>query len=379
MTILGLIPSGKTASRRGATWGRAVGWGAALGCVAIVAATAQTAPPLRVEPMSPAQAKAAAKAPAKTTAKAPAKAAPKSVAKKAAAPAAPATRPAAAPAVTKATFAPAPAGATTPARGPQMSDPAPTPSSEDWRPLDPETAILFETTKGRVIVELAPELAPGHVARVKELAREGFYDGLTFHRVIDGFMAQGGDPKGDGSGNSTKPDLRAEFSFRRGADTPFVRAVERGGASLGWVRTVPIMSQPDVLMQRTADRRVSAWGLHCPGVASMARAEDENSANSQFFLIRSAYPSLDRRYTIWGRAIVGLDVIRALKTGEPVVDPDRMTRVRVLADVPASERPVIHLQRTEGPAFRARLAQVMEARGAAFSNCDISPEVRIAQ
>ena len=247
----------------------------------------------------------------------------------------------------------------------------------DWRPLDPENAILFETTKGKVIVELAPELAPGHVARIKELAREGFYNGLAFHRVIDTFMAQGGDPKGDGTGGSDKPNLRGEFNFRRGGDTSFVRAVDRGGAVLGWVRTVPVTSQPDVLMERTADKRVAAWANHCPGVTSMARAEDENSANSQFFLMRASYPTLDRRYTIWGRAVIGLDVIRTLKVGEPVVDPDRMTRVRVLSDVAEAERPKVMIQRTDGPMFKARLATALTERGAAFSNCDLAPEGRL--
>jgi peptidylprolyl isomerase len=270
----------------------------------------------------------------------------------------------------------------TPAAPARPIAPAPTPTNgpflaADWRPLDPENAIMYDTSKGRVIVELAPELAPGHVARIKELAREGFYNGLAFHRVIDTFMAQGGDPKGDGTGGSDKPNLRGEFNFRRGVDTSFVRAVDRGGAALGWVRTVPVTSQPDILMDRTADKRVAAWANHCPGVTSMARAEDENSANSQFFLMRAAYPTLDRRYTVWGRAVVGLDVIRALKVGEPVVEPDKMLTVRVLADIPETERPRVMIQRTDGPAFKARLAAALEEKGAAFSNCDLAPEGRV--
>jgi peptidylprolyl isomerase len=250
-------------------------------------------------------------------------------------------------------------------------------SAADWRPLDPENAIVYDTTKGRIIVELAPELAPGHVARIKELARAKFYDGLAFHRVINDFMAQGGDPKGDGTGGSDRPNLRGEFNFRRGADTSFVRAIDRGGAVLGWVRTVPVSTQPDILMERTADKRVAAWANHCPGVTSMARAEDENSANSQFFLMRNSYPTLDRRYTVWGRAVIGVDVIRALKVGEPVVDPDRMTSVRVLADIAEEERPKVMIQRTDGPAFKARLATALDERGAQFSNCDLVPDSKI--
>jgi peptidylprolyl isomerase len=233
------------------------------------------------------------------------------------------TPPAAAPAAVKPT-APA-SSATASVATSKVAFPA-----EDWRVLNPENALIYETTKGRIIVELAPELAPGHVARVKMLAREGFYNGLSFHRVVSDFMAQGGDPKGDGTGGSDQPDLRAEFNFRR-------------------------------------------------GVASMARGSDENSANSQFFLMRAAYPTLDRRYTIWGRAVVGTDVIRAFKVGEPVVDPDKMLSVRVLADVPESDRPTVMVQRTDGPSFQAKLKATLEQRGAAFSNCDLAPEGRIVR
>lgn len=381
------------------------------------AALAQSsAPPLRIVPMGesePAPKAPAKKAPAKkttpvtkaATTKAPATKAPptKTAPTKTAQAKAPATKAPSAPAAR--TAAATPAKAATPVAPPKAKSPTPTPArtapavpaprpagaavaaatppsatamtASDWRPLDPENAIVYETTKGRVIVELAPELAPGHVARIKELAREGFYNGLAFHRVIDTFMAQGGDPKGHGTGGSDKPNLRGEFNFRRGADTSFVRAVDRGGAALGWVRTVPVTSQPDILMERTADKRVAAWANHCPGVSSMARAEDENSANSQFFLMRAAYPTLDRRYTVWGRAVIGLDVIRSLKVGEPVVEPDRMIKVQVLSDVPEAQRPRVMIQRTDGPAFRARLAAAITERGAAFSNCDLAPEARI--
>lgn len=356
----------------------------ALGAASVGAQS--SAPPLRVIPMG---------ANERPPAKAPVKKAPvKTVATKAPAPKAPASNavltnaptvkaPVAKANVVKAAAPPIPPR---PAASPTPSTPAVTQTPQfvnsglsltDWRPLDPENAILFETSKGRIIVELAPELAPGHVARIKELAREGFYDGLAFHRVIDTFMAQGGDPKGDGTGGSDKPNLTGEFNFRRGADTSFVRAIDRGGAVIGWVRTIPVTSQPDVLMERTADKRAAAWANHCPGVVSMARAEDENSANSQFFLMRASYPTLDRRYTIWGRAVIGLEVIRALKVGEPVVDPDRMVRVRVLADVIQSERPKVMVQRTDGPAFQGRLAASLQERGAGFSNCDLAPEGRI--
>ncbi|MCZ8282358.1 MAG: peptidylprolyl isomerase [Aquidulcibacter sp.] len=366
----------------------------ALGCCGLAllvgpATFAQSSgPALRVVPMG--EAPPAKKAPAK---KAPTPAAKATAPKPPATKAAVATRPATTPTVSGAVkLAAKPVAAVSPSAATAVKPaasaaaaPAPATTAkvafpaEDWRVLNPENALIYETTKGRIIVELAPEMAPGHVARVKMLAREGFYNGLSFHRVVSDFMAQGGDPKGDGTGGSDQPDLRGEFNFRRGAVSNFVRAVDRGGATIGWMGTIPVTSQTDLLMERTSDKKVAAWGNHCLGVASMARGNDENSANSQFFLMRAAYPTLDRRYSIWGRAVVGTDVIRAFKVGEPVVDPDKMISVRVLADVPEADRPTVMVQRTDGPSFQAKLKATLEQRGAAFSNCDLAPEGRIAR
>lgn len=150
----------------------------------------------------------------------------------------------------------------------------------------PEDTLHLDLAKGRVVIELRPDLAPGHVARIKELAREGFYDGTPFHRVIEGFMAQGGDPTGTGMGGSKKPNLKAEFS-----------------------------KEP-----------------HVRGVCSMARAQDPNSANSQFFICFGDAKFLDRQYTVWGKVVSGMEHIDALKRGEPVRDPDRIVKMRVAAD-----------------------------------------------
>src|SRR5690606_21108681 len=171
------------------------------------------------------------------------------------------------------------------------------PGPADWRTPDPENLLVLETSKGRIIVEMVPQLAPAHVARVRELTRAGLYDGRKFFRVIDGFMAQTGDPQDTGEGGSDKPDLGSEFSFRRGMESGMVVAAAQGGSEVGFLGPVPVASQNSMMMSLTADGRVTAWGLFCPGVAGMARAGDPNSANSQFFLMRSAYPSLDKRYT----------------------------------------------------------------------------------
>jgi cyclophilin family peptidyl-prolyl cis-trans isomerase len=152
---------------------------------------------------------------------------------------------------------------------------------------DPENTLILETTKGRVVIAVRPDLAPKHVERIKQLAREGFYDGIVFHRVIDGFMAQTGCPKGTGTGGSSYPNLPAEFS-----------------------------AEP-----------------HVRGVCSMARAQAPNSANSQFFICFDDARFLDRQYTVWGKVIEGMENVDKIKRGEPVRDPDRMTSVRVAADV----------------------------------------------
>jgi peptidylprolyl isomerase len=256
---------------------------------------------------------------------------------------------------------------------------SPTAQAESWRMVDPENAMVIDTTKGRIIVEFAPEIAPNHVARMKELTRSGFYNGIIFHRVIENFMAQTGDPTGTGEGDSPLPNVNGEFNFRRGGDFPYTPAVNRSGISLGWVNSIPVTSQADFLMARTTDRKVTAWGNFCPGVAGMARSADLNSANSQFFLMRGAYPSLDRNYTVWGRVVVGLDVVRSIQVGEPPTAPDRMIRVSILADLPEAERPRVRVERVDGPAFQARVAAALPVDGATFSNCDLIPRGEIVR
>ncbi|HRO50906.1 MAG TPA: peptidylprolyl isomerase [Hyphomicrobium sp.] len=151
---------------------------------------------------------------------------------------------------------------------------------------DPENTLIIETTQGRVVIAMRPDLAPGHVERIKTLARAGFYDGIVFHRVIDGFMAQTGCPRGTGTGGSDHPNLKAEFSRE-----PHVR-----------------------------------------GVCSMARAASPDSANSQFFICFDDATFLDGKYTVWGQVVEGMDNVDKIKRGEPVQNPDKMVSVKVAAD-----------------------------------------------
>ncbi len=252
------------------------------------------------------------------------------------------------------------------------------PTAGDWRTPNADDVLVIDTNKGRVIVELVPEVAPGHVARLKELARKGTYDGRTFFRVIDRFMAQTGDPQNTGEGGTDLPDLKAEFTFRRTAELPFVIAASPWGTEEGFLKSLPVVSQAMSWSEMTADKKVAAWGSYCPGVVGMARGDANDSANSQFFLMRQPYLSLDKRYTAFGRVISGLEVIRAIKTGEPVPAPqDRMDRVRVLADIPASERPAVRVIDPAGAWFKGEIARVRTEKGADFSLCDVNIPVEV--
>ncbi len=251
------------------------------------------------------------------------------------------------------------------------------PDPRNWRQVEVENTIYIDTVHGRIVVELYPEIAPRHVERIMTLTRAGFYDGLMFHRVVDDFMAQTGDPLGTGEGASSLPDLREEFMFRRGPDMPFVEAAVQARARLGFYKALPIESQPDAQMAVTSDGRVSANALHCPGVASMARADAPNSANSQFFLMRAPNSALDKRYTVFGRVVWGQEAVMAIAVGNPPPVPDRMLAVRVAADVPEAERAPIFVLRTDGPRFRDLVEDTRRQRRADFSICDVQIPARV--
>jgi peptidylprolyl isomerase len=252
------------------------------------------------------------------------------------------------------------------------------PTAADWRTPDPQNVLVIDTSKGRIIVEMAPLAAPLTVAQVRDLARAGFYDGLGFFRVIDNFMDQTGDPQNNGQGQSTKPNLPPEFTFKRGPEMPVAIVLKDAGAEAGFLGSLPVISQAMDLALFTADHKVKAYGVFCQGVAGMARAEAEDSGNSQFYLMRAATPSLDLKYTPWGRAILGLDVIRAIKVGEPVPAPqDTVVKVRVLADIPAAERPTVRVIDPGGPWFKAEVERVRKEKAVGVGVCDLDLPVDI--
>jgi len=256
-------------------------------------------------------------------------------------------------------------------------------AASDWRAIPADNLLVIDTNRGRILVELMPEIAPLHVERIRLLAHAGFFDGLAWHRVIDWFMAQTGDPLGTGEGQSAYPDLKAEFTFRRDASLPFTPVAAPMGAQVGFFHSLPIQTQPDSAFALTGDGKVHGWGLYCPGVAGMARDDGNDTANSQFFLMRQAYPALDKRYTIWGMTVSGLDVVRSLKVGDGdngmvTSEPDHMTRVRLASDLPEGQRPTVQVLDTASARFRAIADETRSTRGADFSVCDITLPVQIS-
>lgn len=256
----------------------------------------------------------------------------------------------------------------------------------EWRTISPENLLVVETTEGRVLVELVPEAAPQHVERIRTLTRQGFYDGVPFHRVMTGFMAQTGDPTGTGLNGSDLPDLPAEFSFRRGVEPAFapVAGSDRGysggpGAQLGIFGSLPVATQPDGQMFATRDGRVDATAWFCPGVVGAARTGgDVNSANSQFFFMTAVNMSLNGQYTVWGHVVGPMDAILSLQAGDPASGrvpealQDRMVRVRLAADIPEAERPAARVLDVRSERFDQLVEEARGARGPAFSICDIT-------
>jgi peptidylprolyl isomerase len=162
---------------------------------------------------------------------------------------------------------------------------SPSAKAEDLK-LDPENTIYLDTTYGRVVIKLMPDVAPKHIEQIKTLTRKGFYDGIVFHRVIDGFMAQTGDPTGTGMGGSELPDIPAEFN-----STNFGR-----------------------------------------GTVGMARSANPNSGNSQFFICFNDCSFLNKQYTVWGQVVEGMQFVDQIKRGEPPANPDKIVSMKIMAD-----------------------------------------------
>lgn len=209
-----------------------------------------------------------------------------------------------------------------------------------WVKIDPENLLEMDLPAGPMVIEMRPDIAPETVERIKTLTRRGFYDGTIFHRVIEGFVAQGGDPTGTGRGGSDLPDIPGEFARDLGetANTVIIGR-DAQAAQIGFVGTVPVGTQAATL-PKFLNRNVTAlWGLHCPGVMSMARASAPDSGNSQFFILfGDSRDQLDQAYTVWGNVIDGFRNARRINRGEPPPRPTPIVRMRMMSDIPADEQ-----------------------------------------
>ncbi len=230
-----------------------------------------------------------------------------------------------------------------------------------WRAVDPENLVIMDTSKGQIVIELLPVVAPKHADQFKAYVRAGLYNSTEFHRVIKGFMAQGGDVEATHGADKMLPPLEAEFTFRRNpAETPMETIGPADTADSGFHNGFPMKTQPGFLAEMSKDGLVESYIPHCPGVLSTARTDDPNSGNAQFFLISEDGLHLDYKYTAKGRAIKGLDVIQSIKLGPrpdgyPIANPDLVLKAVIAADLPEAERPQAYVQRTDTQEWQDKL------------------------
>lgn len=250
----------------------------------------------------------------------------------------------------------------------------------NWRTIDPENLLVIDTSKGRILIEMRPDLAPKAVERVKLLAREHVYDGLQFHRVIDGFVAQTGNPNNKDGGTSSHPNLEPEFTGRIKSDSQdYVRLSTRSDGSAGFLGTLPVETVSAAEDARRNQGTTETWGAFCPGVLGMGRGDALDSANSEIFFMRGASRRLDRLYTAWGMTVGGLETVFKLAVGEPPTAPDVMTSVRVAADIPEDERPSVEAIKASSPDFLSYAGLVRGKERSDFSICDLRVTVEVKE
>ncbi len=262
-----------------------------------------------------------------------------------------------------------------------------------WRTVDPDNMLVIATQHGNIWIELAPEFAPNHVARMRELAQERFYDMRVWHRVIDGFMAQGGGAFDNPASSTDKPNLQAEFLIQRQPGEINITELQDRvvnprensvSARAGFWNGFPASTIPAAQAFIREDGRVESWLLHCRGAAAMARTSDPNSAGSQFYITRGSPDHLEAIYTVWGRVRAGqeaVDAIRVGTMGETMgFRPDFINSIRVASELPEAERLTIAVFDTDTPDFQLYLDALAEANNGRLPNvCDIEIPVRITE
>jgi len=258
-----------------------------------------------------------------------------------------------------------------------------------WRTVEQDRLLYIETDHGVIVIELAPEFTPLHVERMTTLANERFYDFLVWHRVIDGFVAQGGGSRSNPSHSTEMDRVPGEFTARRDPNEILIYETQdrvinpRSNPAIaraGFWNGFPAGTQASALASITADGRVESWLLHCEGAASMARTSDPNSAGSQFYITRGNAEHLNAQYTVWGRVRSGQDAVNAIAVGtageDPGFSPDTIRSMRVGSDTGFDGQVTVEVIDTNSEAFAIWLGPYASE---GLDICDIDIPVRITE
>lgn len=234
---------------------------------------------------------------------------------------------------------------------------------EDWRTIPDDELLVIETERGRISVMLSPTLAPGHVKQVRALTREKFYDGLSFYRVIDGFVAQGGDPFETRKLKKAKKSLKAEFEDKAPADFPFAPLPDDDGYAprVGFSASLPTGADPGA---------GTAWHLHCAGAFAFGRGDARDTASTEFYIALQPQRYLDRNMSVFGRVVDGMQHAQALRRVEPPEGPEddigeKIVSIRLASDIPPEARETFEILDSARPTFMA-YAEARRNRPEAF-------------
>lgn len=257
-----------------------------------------------------------------------------------------------------------------------------------WRTVEAEQLLKISTTDGDVWVELAPEFAPTHVERMRQLSRDGWYEYKVWHRVLDNFMAQGGGALDNPNITPPTPPMEAEFQIRRDPNAIVVEEIaqrfvnprsNRSRQPAGFWNGFQVGTQSAAAAAIMGDGRVDSWLIHCPGAAAMARTNDPNSANAQFYIVTGDAEHLNTQYTVWGKVRVGQSVVEGLEQGTLGqgfgFSPDFIENIEVASDL--ADAPTVQVMDTQSAAFAAYLDSLRGADGALPDLCDIDVPVRV--
>jgi len=237
-------------------------------------------------------------------------------------------------------------------------------ADEDWRDVDPNNLMLIDVKYGRIAIELYPEFAPKHVERMRALARAHFYDGLSFYRVIDGFVAQGGIGEGDDKKLKEWPALKREFDHDATSALEFspLNSPDLYAPEVGHSKGFPAARDA---------KEGKLWIVHCPGIVAMARDNDPDTGGTEFYIVIGQAPRrLDRNLSAFGRVIEGMQYLQKLNRGDPAVESgviqdvsqrDTILKVQMASDMPRAERPRFQVMRTDGPGFTTKKQERRDA------------------